>query len=68
VAGNKLRGRYLARGWRVLDKGVTNVETCHNGGSCKAAICLIDVKIRCVTCGRCRRRAALSGTRLDAVD
>jgi len=44
------------------------VETCRNEGSYKAAICLIDVKIRCVTCGRCRRCAAPTGTRLDAVD
>jgi len=56
VAGNKLRGRYLARAWRVLDRAGVRQEVSRTW------------KIRCVTCGRCRRCAALSGIRLDAVD
>jgi uncharacterized protein YebE (UPF0316 family) len=54
VAGNKLRGRYLARACRVLDRRCHERGDVLQRGSHKAAMCLIDMKIRCVTCGRCR--------------
>jgi hypothetical protein len=45
-----------------------DVQTYHNGGQPQGRDCLIGGKIRCVTSGWRRRYAALSGTRLDAVD
>jgi uncharacterized protein YebE (UPF0316 family) len=68
VAGNKLRGPVPGAGLAGVRQKVSRTwRRAATGGSRKAAMCPIDVKIRCVTCGRCRRCVAISGIRLDAV-
>jgi uncharacterized protein YebE (UPF0316 family) len=52
VAGNKLRGRYLARAWRVLDRRCHERGDVPQRGAATRPRCAM--KIRCVTCGRCR--------------